>query len=1206
MKNMRTLFAAVFVLIFASTAMGGIGAKPAKSYIRSNLKEYYLSENGIAGDSTDVFSDLQTFLSDKSNCRIVADTGAVYYMRIDKDSLMIPEGVHFDWRGSRIRARLSDTSMLFSAQNVNDWSFENATIYVDTVGGDAISGSGQHGTAISVGNYNTGTGSHGWRISNVTIYTEKPNGNGIFITGDSYNSVVEDVTFPTNTTTAIGVLCHWGGQSTIASDTLSGATTHPHDIEITRIRTDSMGYAGSAGIWLSACYGIEVSNCEFNYTKKNVVIGAGDYGFVLSDTSIYHSPEDIQGQGTKIRNVAGWKDSVGFTVSGYISPTRMASTLDTSRVHYPVVFEGCSSQGNDLGQGFLINYANGVVLRDCRATEHVNGVLVADGAQNTVVSGGQFFDNTTYGVQVDGAVNPIQTLIEGTKCWGNQSNAGIYVVRANRVTIWRNLLGDTLEADQSYGIYVNNTSANSSPVIAFNRIQGVKSGGYGIRVNVTSDIQAIVGNTFASTVTTPFVQASAVARNIDSLGSALVKRSLLDTAKVRAGRILNIPIQDTTGHIADGYLIAFDLTGGQMAWVPQSGVGSGDDISIDGTDRTDVDFRSGAFILLSDSTLRTWVNLDIDSVSANLAAAFADIFLSLSGDSAMDGDLNMGNNNIWHLNDLLPEDRTGQIRSHTNAANGYYYLRLDSGLFVLGNYSIALGANDDVQLSGGDWEALSPTTLSGYWEWDGNDLDSLDIADQGIGSGSLDSTATYVMGHGYKTSRLDPDNEFLTIGEYSAMSETDPTLTDDNEVIVGDGATPDPYVEWNGSTGINGRITHDESESEFVANEPIRVDGSGVGYFALGADSGTVTITIPAGASTYTFTFPWDNGDAGEYLKTDGSGTASWDTVAYADSTSKIDTTYAALIAMVHRLCGEDVTDSLGQFFDTAAVVDTSQALLALGLAAYFDTAGTVDTAQALIALSLAAYFDTAGVVDTAQALLALGLASYSVTTDLVLRDGSQALTANWAAGDFDITGLEKVEADTGAFGVLQGTGNNTYIADSLVLGAILDANGQDVVDVDSLQTASLVIGAVTVQALIEDSLDEYPVFSDIRDTVNQITHHFRFALADPNVLWDVDSLICIVPVLTEAITVTRIDITCDADPTTEPAMSLRFADNFITRTTPTTVDVITTTAGVTAITSGFDDATIPASNCIYLDMTAQPESALKSITFDISYTVDN
>lgn len=99
------------------------------------------------------------------------------------------------------------------------------------------------------------------------------------------------------------------------------------------------------------------------------------------------------------------------------------------------------------------------------------------------------------------------------------------------------------------------------------------------------------------------------------------------------------------------------------------------------------------------------------------------------------------------------------------------------------------------------------------------------------------------------------------------------------------------------------------------------------------------------------------------------------------------------------------------------------------------------------------------------------------VGDDLVVGDSVSVGGSLAVTGNVNVTG--DIAADTGAFTVLQGTGDNTYIADSLVLGATLDVNGQDVVDVDSLETAELVIGGRHVGA----------------DTVKCV----QIALADPS-----------------------------------------------------------------------------------------------------------
>ena len=163
----------------------------------------------------------------------------------------------------------------------------------------------------------------------------------------------------------------------------------------------------------------------------------------------------------------------------------------------------------------------------------------------------------------------------------------------------------------------------------------------------------------------------------------------------------------------------------------------------------------------------------------------------------------------------------------------------------------------------------------------------------------------------------------------------------------------------------------------------------------------------------------------------------------------------------------------------------------------------------------------------------------------------------------------------------------------------------------DKITADSLVIDSIGVQEMdvggnitIAGTVDTVDVGTLAAKVHKEDLKHWQFMIADPNNFFDTDSMVCIKPVTEKAITVTRVDVTCDAAPATEPAMALRFADNFISRTTPTTIGVITTAVGVKVLTS-FSDATIPASRCVYFVFTADPIDEIKSITVDITYTID-
>ena len=83
------------------------------------------------------------------------------------------------------------------------------------------------------------------------------------------------------------------------------------------------------------------------------------------------------------------------------------------------------------------------------------------------------------------------------------------------------------------------------------------------------------------------------------------------------------------------------------------------------------------------------------------------------------------------------------------------------------------------------------------------------------------------------------------------------------------------------------------------------------------------------------------------------------------------------------------------------------------------------------------------------------------------------------------------------------------------------------------------------------------------------------------------------------AFTITAIYISCDADPTTEPTLTFQHKAAGVGYGSPTTIEAVTTTAGVASITSGIDDATIPADTKLFFTLS-DPDNALEEIAWQI------
>jgi hypothetical protein len=94
----------------------------------------------------------------------------------------------------------------------------------------------------------------------------------------------------------------------------------------------------------------------------------------------------------------------------------------------------------------------------------------------------------------------------------------------------------------------------------------------------------------------------------------------------------------------------------------------------------------------------------------------------------------------------------------------------------------------------------------------------------------------------------------------------------------------------------------------------------------------------------------------------------------------------------------------------------------------------------------------------------------------------------------------------------------------------------------------------------------------------------------DPNVcLWG----------YTPAMTVTRVRVTCNADPPTEIDADLRYADTFISKTNPVTICALDTTSG--ASDSGVISVSVPEGKCVYIVLNAQPDNTITQLVVDIA-----
>jgi hypothetical protein len=123
----------------------------------------------------------------------------------------------------------------------------------------------------------------------------------------------------------------------------------------------------------------------------------------------------------------------------------------------------------------------------------------------------------------------------------------------------------------------------------------------------------------------------------------------------------------------------------------------------------------------------------------------------------------------------------------------------------------------------------------------------------------------------------------------------------------------------------------------------------------------------------------------------------------------------------------------------------------------------------------------------------------------------------------------------------------------------------------------------------------------DVNGTITTTPRHLRFTVMSPVAVYGTSTTVCVVPKLEQAITVTNIEVTCDADPATEPTGDLKWADAFIGLANATVINDFDTAAGVRSDNT-ITSAAVAAGKALYISFDTTPDAAIKSITFDVTY----
>lgn len=113
---------------------------------------------------------------------------------------------------------------------------------------------------------------------------------------------------------------------------------------------------------------------------------------------------------------------------------------------------------------------------------------------------------------------------------------------------------------------------------------------------------------------------------------------------------------------------------------------------------------------------------------------------------------------------------------------------------------------------------------------------------------------------------------------------------------------------------------------------------------------------------------------------------------------------------------------------------------------------------------------------------------------------------------------------------------------------------------------------------------------------------YLRVTLVGPTDVYTVSPTVCLLQSLNAAITVNDIEVTCDANPTTQLSGNVLYADSFIGTANPVIINDFNTTSGVRKDVT-LSNSSVAVGKCIYMVFNAEPVSTLKQVNFNIRYT---
>ncbi|MCQ4308889.1 hypothetical protein NA645_12925 [Pseudomonas stutzeri] len=381
----------------------------------------------------------------------------------------VPKGVALDLNGSTVEFQLTGGLRAFSLNSKSQ--LYNGTV---TVVGTSPSGGGDKQAPVSGGDQATGVGLSRAKIHDLVVSTNRSNGNGVVLFGESVGCEIKNITAPSSATIGRVVALEWGGSSS--------GTGHPHNCTIENIRAETLSFGATAGsnafvVWLSSAFNITVSNV---YADS----AFGVLGVFTGDKSNDFAPLRYKNQiglGITADNITcGNVKKYGIRCYGKGSDS--VNVLPQSVVITNPVLKADGTIADALG--ILCEFSDGVRVVKPNISGFQTGVATGQEAKNLTITGGKIWGNRGSGVSIGSSAGGVTGCeVDGVELYSNNQAgyngvggaAAIFIQNCSRWAVKGCKFGVASGETQQYSVRVEDTAPDGK--LSDNHTFGLVAGG---------------------------------------------------------------------------------------------------------------------------------------------------------------------------------------------------------------------------------------------------------------------------------------------------------------------------------------------------------------------------------------------------------------------------------------------------------------------------------------------------------------------------------------------------------------------------------------------------------------------------------------------------------------------------------------------------------------------------------------------------------